>query len=144
MHSFRFASRKSHSGLPSHWLLPPHCRPRRPRGGSPTARCSWTYIYIYMYMRIHICIIHIYIYIYTYTYMYINKYIYIYILNQFGSPRSPGPSSADQRLHSRNRHLGNHRWCSCIFRWIFSGIFKFTFSCQWYVPTGCHLSSGFY
>ena len=31
---------------------------------------------------------------------------------------------------------------SGVFEWTFSGIFKRNFTCQWYVPKDCHLSSG--
>ena len=46
----------------------------------------------------------------------------------------------DKILHARNQHLRNH--CGTL-QWIVSGIFQRNFTCQWYFPKDCHLSSGF-
>ena len=119
---------------------------------------SITYIYIYIYtyihinininMNINICIcmyvcMYVCMFVCMYVCMYACMYIYIYIY-----------ILGDNILHTRTRHLRDHRGFSVTFSnglyiyiyiYIYIG-FQWHFptelhSCQSYFPKGCHLSS---
>ena len=65
-----------------------------------------------------------YIYIYSHVYhyiMYMCIYIYIHREREIAHQKSTPPRSS----------------------WIVSGIFQWSFTCQWYVPKDCHSPSAF-
>ena len=133
--------------------------------------CTYVRMYVCTYVRMYVCT-YVHMYACTYVRMYVCVYVCRYVgmhgngngmvwygmvwygmvwygmvwyvcmyvcpwISRAGNPYrcrdSPAPEESSEIIVD----------FSGILQWIFSGIFRHIFNCQWYVPKDCHFPSGF-